>query len=154
MGFLLAPIEYRADDSRLSPGRIFGTLLNYETRAKDRSEVFGRGALSWPADGVVLNLSHDRKQPVTRFTPEQRDAAVVVDVALPDTAQGRDAATLVKNGTLKGLSIEFRALKQEHAGGVRRILSAQLLGAGLVDDASYGNQVELRRRNRGVPWWL
>ena len=154
MDSLVCPIEYRADDSRLSPGRIFGTLLSYETRAKDRSEVFGRGALSWPADGVVLNLSHDRKQPVTRFTPEQRDATVIVDVELPDTSQGRDAATLVKNGTLKGLSIEFRALKQEHAGGVRRILSAQLLGAGLVDDASYGNQVELRRRNRGVPWWL
>ena len=154
MGFLFAPIEYRADDSRLSPGRIFGTLLSYETKAKDRSEVFGRGALSWPADGVVLNLSHDRRQPLTRFVPEQRDAAVVLDVELPDTSAGRDAATLVKNGTLKGLSIEFRALKQEHAGGVRRILSAQLLGAGLVDDASYGNQVELRRRNRGVPWWL
>ena len=145
MDSLVCPIEYRADDSRLSPGRIFGTLLSYETKAKDRSEVFGRGALSWPADGVVLNLSHDRKQPVTRFTPEQRDAAVVVDVALPDTSRGRDAISMIRDGVFRGLSVEFRALKQEHAGGVRRILSAQLLGAALVDDAAYGNRLEVRR---------
>ena len=106
----LLGLSYRVpgDDSRLSPGRIFGTLLSYETKAKDRSEVFGRGALSWPADGVVLNLSHDRKQPVTRFTPEQRDAAVVVDVALPDTSRGRDAISMIRDGVFRGLSVEFR----------------------------------------------
>ena len=40
---LIAPLEFRADDTRASPGRITGTLLQYETRARDRAEVFAVG---------------------------------------------------------------------------------------------------------------
>ena len=62
-------IELRADESRQSPGRVVGTLMEYETRAGDRPEMFAPGSLEWPADGILLNLSHDRKQPVMRFKP-------------------------------------------------------------------------------------
>lgn len=33
-------IEVRQDDSRPSPSRIVGTLMDYETRAQDRPERF------------------------------------------------------------------------------------------------------------------
>ena len=137
-------IELRADDSRQSPGRLVGKLIEYERRAVDRPEMFAAGALTWPADGVILNLSHDRKQPVLRFTPELRGNAVMVDVALPDTTRGRDAAVMVRNGTLRGLSVEFRSHEEGQRDGMRLVRRAALHGAALVDDASYGNGVEVR----------
>ncbi len=75
-------IELREDESRQSPGRIFGTLLEYETRARDRAEVFKAGSLSWPESGIILNMQHDRQQPIFRFTPEQRGSEIVIDAAL------------------------------------------------------------------------
>ena len=155
MDLIVCPIEYRADDSRLSPGRIVGTLLTYETRAKDRPEVFGAGALEWPTSGVILNIAHNAQVPITRFVPEVRGDRVLIDAALPDTSTGRDAAVMVRDGTLRGLSIEFRPTSEDRAGGVRRITRASLLGAGLVGDGAYQTELELRRRtSRGVPWWL
>ena len=148
-------IEIRADDSRASPGRLSGVLIEYETRAKDRAEVFAAGALTWPDDGIVLNVQHDRAQPILRFTPELRGREVVVDIALPDTTRGRDAAVMVRNGTFRGLSMEFQAEDEGVKDGLREVRRARLMGAGLVDDASYGNAVEVRgastiRRTR--PW--
>ena len=138
-------VEYREDASRLSPGRLEGTLIEYETRASDRPERFATDALSWPADGIVLNLSHDRKRPILRFVPEVRGKAVVVNIDLPDTQDGRDAGTLVRNGTLKGLSVEFQAQDERMTDGVREIRAAKLLAAGLVDDPSYAaSRVEVR----------
>ncbi len=106
--------------------------------------MFAAGALTWPADGVILNLSHDRRQPVVRFTPEQRGNAVMIDVALPDTSRGRDAAVMVRNATLRGLSVEFRALEEGQRDGMRLVRRASLHAAALVDDAAYGNGVEVR----------
>ena len=60
-------IELRADESRQSPGRITGTLIEYGKRASDRAEVFVDGALTWPDRGVVLNEQHARTQAVMRF---------------------------------------------------------------------------------------
>ena len=53
-------IEFREDDTRQGPGRLVGTVLTYGQRAKDRPELFEPGALTWPADGVVLNRQHAR----------------------------------------------------------------------------------------------
>ena len=102
-------VECRADESRQSPGRIFGTLMEYETRAGDRPEMFAAGALTWPDGGVVLNEQHNRQAPIMRFTPEVRGSAVVIDSLLPDTQRGRDAALMIRNGTFRGLSVEFRS---------------------------------------------
>ena len=142
-------IEIREDTSRLSPGRLVGTLIEYEKRAVDRAEMFLQDALQWPDDGIILNLSHDRKQPVIRFTPEVRENQVMIDLPLPDTQRGRDAATMIRNGTLRGLSVEFVPQKDGFANGVREVRQARLTGAALVDDASYGNAVEVRDKSKG-----
>ena len=137
-------LELRADDSRQSPGRLYGVLLEYERRAVDRPEIFTTGALHWPDDGILLTLSHDRMQPVMRLMPEVRGAQVVVDVALPDTSRGRDAAVMVRNQTLRGLSVEFRSEREGRRGQLREIQRATLRGAGLVDQGAYGHPVEVR----------
>ena len=60
--------------------------MQYETRAGDRPEMFGTGALQWDGGGIVLNEQHNRQAPIMRFTPETRDGKVVIDAALPDTS--------------------------------------------------------------------
>ena len=140
---LICRIELRQDDSRQSPGRLVGELMRYETRARSRREIFSAGSLSWPDDGIVLNLSHDRKQPLMRIIPEVRENAVIVDQNLPDTQRGRDAALMVKAGTLRGLSVEFQSQSEGLRDGLRDVKRARLTAAALVDDGDYGS-VEVR----------
>ena len=94
-------IECREDESRQSPGRLYGVLMQYESRAGDRPETFANGSLSWPEGGIVLNLQHDRKQPLTRFIPKVEGRSVLIDTPLPDTSAGRDAATLIRNSDVR-----------------------------------------------------
>ena len=140
MNEIRCALELRADDDRGGPGRLSGVLMRYGEVATDRPERFRAGALSWPDDGVILNEQHNRMAPIVRFVPTVEGDEVRVDVDLPDTQRGRDAATMVRNGTMKGLSVEFRAKAHGMVGGVREIA-----GAVLVDDPSYGGStVEVR----------
>ena len=97
---LRCAIELRADDSRQSPGRIVGTLITYGERARDRAEVFAPGALHWPEGGVILNEQHNRQAPILRFVPELVGAELRINAPVPDTQRGRDAATMIRNGTM------------------------------------------------------
>ena len=142
-------IEYRDDATRESPGRLTGTILTYGQRAKDRPEVFEKGALTWPADGVVLNRQHARGAPIMRVIPEVRGEALVIDQALPDTLAGRDAAAEVRQGLMRGLSVSFQAVRDEYRAGVRRIKSAGMTAIGLVDSPSYDAPVEVRHASGG-----
>ena len=142
-------IEFRADESRQSPGRIVGSLLTYGQRAKDRPEVFEAGALHWPEGGIILNMQHDRQQAIMRFTPELSGAEIRIDANLPDTTRGRDAAVMVRDGTFAGLSIEFRAESEGRASGVRQIRRAILSAAALVDSPSHVSTVEVRGETPG-----
>ena len=153
---LRCAIEYRADESRQSPGRIVGTLIEYETRASDRPEVFADGALRWDDGGVILNEQHNRAAPILRFTPTVEGREVRIDAPLPDTQRGRDAATMIRDGTMRGLSVEFRATEEGRRAGIREVRAATLLGAALVDDPSYRGQLEVRARHRQgrLPRWL
>ncbi len=147
-------IEYREDETRQSPGRIVGTLLTYGKRALDRAEVFSPGALRWPDDGIILNEQHNRQAPIMRFTPELSGDEVRIDAALPDTQRGRDAATMIRNGTFTGLSIEFRSQSEGRSAGVRQIRQAHLSAAALVDSPSHSSTVEVQAKpsTRRRPW--
>ena len=153
---LRCAIEYRADETRQSPGRIVGTLLTYEQRASDRPEVFADGSLRWEDGGVILNEQHARSQPIMRFVPTVEGREVRIDAPLPDTQRGRDAATMIRNGTMRGLSIEFRATEEGRRAGMREVRAATLMGAALVDDPSYKGTLEVRERGtrRGRRVWL
>ena len=148
-------VEIREDDTRQSPGRLTGTLITYGEQAGDRAELFEPGSLEWPEGGVTLRRQHNRQAPIARVTPVVRGREVVIDTPLPDTQAGRDAAREVRDGLFTGLSVEFRAALQAHAGGLRRIKRALLTGAGLVDSPSYaGSRVEVRQRAGRRRLWL
>ena len=148
-------IRIESDPDRMGPGKLVGTLMPYGETAADRPEVFEAGALHWPDDGVLLREQHNRQAPIVRFKPEATESEVRVAVPLPDTQRGRDAAVMVRNRTLTGLSVEFHAERETRRDGVRVIQRAALVGAGLVDSPSYaGATVEARAKKARRRLWL
>lgn len=145
-------VELRADDA--SPGRLVGTLMRYGDVGEKGREVFARGALQWPANGIRIDEQHasspargSTQPPLLRAIPLVDGDEVRIDCALPDTMRGRDVATLMRMDppVYTGFSVEFRATKEHRAAGRRVIDSALLMGAGLTDNPSYGDTpVEVR----------
>ena len=148
---LIVEVRFQEDPARLSPGRLTGTLLTYETRASDRAELFARGSLYWPETGISINDQHNRKETIVRAVPFLDGDAVKIDVALPDTQRGRDAAVNVRDGTLPGLSVEFHSEIEARRGGLREIRRALLARAGLVDTPSYSDS-KAEVRGQGPVW--
>ena len=145
-------VELRDDADRGGPGMLSGVLMRYGDSGQHGREVFRAGALSWPDGGVVLNEQHNRQAPIVRFVPTVDGDEVRIDVPLPDTQRGRDAAVMVRNGTMRGVSVEFRAQRAGMVSGRREIAAALLVRAGLVDDPSYGDStVEVRAGDADAP---
>ena len=145
---LIIPIEYRADESRQTPGKLVGTLMPYEQRAGDRPEMFDKGSLYWPNDGIVIRAMHRRDSPILRTLPIDDGDAIRIDDFFPNTTAGRDGAENLRRGVYKGLSVEFASEKETRRGGVRVIQRARLTGAGLVDIPSYQTATaEVRQRS-------
>ena len=148
-------VRLSEDDSRSGPGILSGVLMPYGQRASDRQEMFEAGSLRWPADGVLLREMHDRQRPVARFTPTATDSEVRVSITLPDSTAGRDARSNVLAGVYKGLSVEFRSIRETMRAGVRVIQEAMLTGAGLVDSGAYAAAtVEARAKGKRRRLWL
>lgn len=153
MDAITCELRFMEDETRLSPGRLVGTLLTYEKRAADRPELFKRGALYWPDSGIAINSQHNRKETIVKTLPFLDGDEVKIAVDLPDTARGRDAAIDVRSGTLAGLSVEFFAEVEGRRGGLREIKRARLARAGLVDDPSYSDSL-VEVRAEGPAWML
>ena len=104
--------------------------------------------MEWDPAGITINRGHRRDSPIVKVVPELRGDQVIIDVPLPETTAGRDAATEIRSGMFRGLSVEFRSVLQDYRGGVRRIKRAVLEAAGLVDNPSHDTPVEVRRKRR------
>ena len=143
-----APLEFRADETRQSPGLLAGTLMVYGQKAKDRPEMFRQDSLYWDTDtGITITEQHDRNAQMVRTMPYLEGRELKINAPLPNTTRGRDTATNMA-GPLplySGLSVTFRAEKESRQGGVRVIERAFLAAAGLVDTPSYiASTVEVR----------
>ena len=156
-----AAITYAEDTTRESPGHIRGVLVTYGEKASDRPDVYDKDSLTWAEGGVVLNEMHDRKQLIKRFSPYLDGEALRVDFPLPATQRGRDAATMVRDGTYTGLSMEVArdSIVATYRAGVRHISRGRIVAAALVDQAAFlGSTVEVNHKrevNRlGVLAWL
>ena len=153
MDNLLVEVRFVEDATRQSPGRLTGTLLTYGEMARDRAEKILDNALRWDETGIVIYEQHERTAPIVRAVPFLENRELRIDVALPNSTRGRDAAENVRTGLLTGLSVEMlkTSIVAAYVGGVREIRSALLAGAGLVDLAAYRNStVEIRHSDGGV----
>ena len=146
--------EIRLAEETDKPARLTGTLMVFGERARDRAEVFEVGSLKWDEAGIVLNRQHQRAAPILRLHPVEVEGRLVVDAEIPDTTAGRDALAEIRSGLFRGLSIEFRAVKQSIVAGVRRISEAVLTGAALCDSPAYESAtVEARAKaQKDIEW--
>ena len=152
---LRSEVELHASET--GPGRLSGIVMTYGEQVADhRGHVFLPGSLEWSDDGILLNLSHDPKQPLVRTTPIAEGDVVRLDVDLPDTVRGRDASLMIRNGTYRGLSAEVVVSRDSRANGRREIHAAELVGIGLVTSPAFkGSTVAVhgeQRRGRRRVW--
>lgn len=141
--------ERRYAEFRAENGVLKGTVVDYSDSAQFGSftERFLPGSIR--TDDPILNLQHDRGRPVARvgagLVIEDGPARMHMQATLPETVYGREARELVDAGILRGLSIEFRAVKEKWDGHRRTILEAVMSGVALVDKPAYGrSEIEAR----------
>ena len=160
-----APFELRSSDG--APGILFGVAMRYGDRAEISSGLFERfEAGAFGADvaksSVIVNRQHDRAAPLGRagglLRLSDSPTELRAELTLPTTRDGEDVAELVRQGVLRGFSIEFRAkVDRIETGNTRVIESAELRGLSVVDDPAYGDSIlALRARIEGSRrrWWL
>lgn len=133
-------------EDRSGPGTISGLLLPYETEARDRRERFQKNSARWTGT-IPLNRMHDRKEIVCRAELEQKDSGVHLKAKLPDTQRARDLATEVRAGIHRGLSVEFKSIKEKSVQGVRIIMDAIIGGSAVVSDGAYQTELQVRAKD-------
>lgn len=112
--------------------------------------MFLPGAFDPVPDDLILNRQHNRHIPLAR-TPDSLQVldspeTLSLTATLPDTTQANDVLTLVRSKVLRGLSIEFRAVKEDFIDGIRTISKAALYGFGVVDQGQYSGSNDLEAR--------
>ncbi len=151
--------EFRAFEFRRNRRRLQGTAIRYGSVARTPlgPERFEPGAFGdVQAIDAILNVQHDRRKPLVRtdgggLTLADSATALTIRAELPRTQESDDALTLVRNRVLRGLSIEFKALRERVENGIRVISRAALIGIGLVDRPAYQDSlVEIRQDGLGL----
>ena len=142
-------LEYRYAPVQLNGRVLSGTVMRYGEVSEGivQPERFLPGSLEF--SDVILNVQHERNRPIAR-TPEtlvltDSRESLEMRAEVPETREGTDAVELVRKSILRGLSVEFRAIRERYEGGIRVIERALLSGIGLVDKPAYlGSTVEAR----------
>ena len=150
-------MEYRFLGMRQAGRVLSGTALRYGDVARigGQREKFLPG--SFPdverAD-ILLNRQHSRERPLARsngggLTVSDSPQALSIRAELPQTADSNETLELVKRGVLRGLSIEFEALRESQENGTRVVTLAKLFAVAVVDSGAYpASTVEARQRRR------
>ena len=150
-------MEYRFLGMRQAGRVLSGTALRYGDVARigGQREKFLPG--SFPdverAD-ILLNRQHSRERPLARsngggLTVSDSPQALSIRAELPQTADSNETLELVKRGVLRGLSIEFEAIRASQENGTRVVALAKLYAVAVVDSGAYpASTVEARQRRR------
>ena len=165
MKFERRAIQFRAEEN----GTLAGVLIPYGVPSDVAGlfrETFRAGSVRW-GSVVLVNRQHDRARPLARLgaglTLEASADAVRAVVTLPDTTEGRDTRTLCEAGICRGLSAEFRAVRENWPTDRERvILDAELVGLAIVDEPQHSGAVidEVRAKveadvtTRLRRWWF
>jgi HK97 family phage prohead protease len=103
-------IEMREDAENPDiAGQGYGRAVPYgvETNIGQVRESFGANAFQ-PEDVVGKPLAYRHGEPIGVITAaENRSDGLYIDFNIANTVQGRDAATLIRTGSAKGLSVGF-----------------------------------------------
>lgn len=139
-------LERRYCELRAPPdGRILeGVCVAYGDTARLPwgSERIRAGAFA-PIGDVTCDVMHDRTRPIGRNNPEggltldDGPSALALRLVVPNTRDGDDVLTLVRQRILQALSVSFRPITETLDGSVRVIERAKLVAVGVVDRPAY-----------------
>ena len=139
-------------EARAAGRRVTGDVMVYGEQSPSHRERFEPGALVL-ADSVSLNLYHDAERSIAwhpggGLSLDSGPDALRMVAELPPIPAADRALAEIASGRTKGLSIEFRKIRDRYEDGIRIVESAELRGIGLVKKPSYvGSQIEIRRRS-------
>lgn len=115
----------------------YASLFGRVDRAGDRvmPGAFAAALARRGASGIRMLWQHDPNEPIGRWTAigEDRTGLFVRGELLDGVKRGREAAALVADGALDGLSIGFRTVKaRRDRAGVRELTEIDLWEISLV----------------------
>lgn len=142
-----APAELRAQGRNLS-----GVAIRYGEHGSVRAERFSPGAFTSRESPLTLDAFHDPAWPVAvepQLEVIDGPEALTVAAELRSVAPGLPGSAplaLIRDRTLRGLSVAFTAKRERLVDGVRVIDEAHLHGIGAVPQPEYaGSRIELRQ---------
>ena len=144
---LCEELRFEEDETRQSPGRLIASLVTEGKPARDRPEMFLRGALEWDEnEGIPIDVQHTRSSLAARAYPvRDSNSTLRIDAPLVDGVWGREARALVKGKVATGMSISFNPIRQSRKNGLIVIERARLIRASIVDRGSYDTDIEVRQ---------
>ena len=155
-----ALVEFRFVEFRQDGRTLEGTAIRYGSEAevlgfRERFQRAAFGDIS--ALDVILNRQHDRARPLARtggggLELLDSEESLTIRAVLPQTRDADDVLALVEARILRGLSLEFRAQKEQWEGNLRTVRKALLTGIGVVDRPAYTDATtELAKRHQIGP---
>ena len=141
-----------ATELRVEGRKLSGVVMNYGEVSPSHRERFEPGSLRM-AESVHLDLHHDIERAVAwhpggGLTLDNGRDALTMRAELPPIPAADRALDEIRSGAVRGLSVEFRPVKERRDADIRVIEDAFLTGIGIVRAPSYKqSSVEARRRS-------
>ena len=141
-----------ATELRVEGRKLSGVVMNYGEVSPSHRERFEPGSLRM-AESVHLDLHHDIERAVAwhpggGLTLDNGRDALTMRAELPPIPAADRALDEIRSGAVRGLSVEFRPVKERRDADIRVIEDAVLTGIGIVRTPSYKqSNVEARRRS-------
>ena len=139
-------------EARAEGRRVTGDVMVYGESSPSHRERFEPRSLVL-AESVSFNLYHDAERSIAwhpggGLSLDSGEDALRMVAVLPPIPAADRALAEIASGRTKGLSIEFRKIRDRFEDGLRIVESAELRGIALVPKPSYlGSKVEIRQRS-------
>jgi HK97 family phage prohead protease len=156
---LVRPVEHRAADGKATVAGYAAVFGEPADIGGWFTEVIARGAFTntLRTSDVRAYFGHDSGRVLGRNSAgtlrlSENDKGLAVEIDLPDTTDGRDAAALIERGDITGMSFSFRAMKEEWDETVdppkRTLLEVELYEVSIVSEPAYdGTSIAMRSRD-------
>jgi len=147
-------VELREDQTGDVVATGYGRAVPYEqtTQIGAMSESFARDSFN-PSDVIGKPFAYRHGEPIGVITgAENKSDGLYIDFQIVNTAQGRDAATLMRTGASKGLSVGFKPIKSvmNRAGDAIQHMAASLLEVSQTHMPAYATGVSEIREDEEV----
>jgi HK97 family phage prohead protease len=138
-------VELREEEGSDIVATGYGRAVPYDqtTKIGQMSESFARDSFN-PADAIGKPFAYRHGEPIGVITgAENKPDGLYIDFQIVNTAQGRDAATLMRTGASRGLSVGFQPIKSvmNRAGDAVQHMAATLLEVSQTHMPAYATGV-------------